>query len=244
MIYAYVGGKRMEENLQRVLWEGSRALGVKLSEEKVDAFNFFLEELMRWNQRINLTSLRDPLDIIVNHFLDSLAVSPYLSPRSSLLDIGSGAGFPCLPLKISDPSLQVTSIDSSRKKISFQKHIIRQLGLDRIDTIHVHLPDSRGAETLHKSYDYVVSRAFGSLGALLRIARPFIKPAGVIIAMKGKVGMKEALEEKDIERMNMKLQKTIALTLPITEVTRTLLFFAEKGPRLKRGSEKPRIIDA
>jgi 16S rRNA (guanine527-N7)-methyltransferase len=239
-----MGEDGMEQDLQGILLEGSRELGVGLSEEKVDAFTFFMEELMWWNTRVNLTSLRDPLDIVVKHFLDSLAVSPHLSPGCSLLDIGSGAGFPCLALKISDPSLQVTSIDSSQKKISFQRHIIRQLRLDRVDTIHAHLPDLRVTETLNKSYDYVVSRAFGSLGTLLRIARPFIKPAGVIIAMKGKMGMKEALEEKGIERMNMKLQKTIAFILPFTEATRTLFFFTEKGACSRRSPQKRRIIDA
>jgi len=218
----------MRQDLEDVLWKGAAELGVDLSEEKVKAFEFFLEELMKWNRKMNLTSIRNPFEITVKHFLDSLAVSPYLSRGSSLLDIGSGAGFPCIVLKISDPSLQVTSIDSSTKKLSFQRHLIRQLNLEGVDTVHAHLPDPGVADKLNKSFDYALSRAFGSLETLLRIGRPFIKDAGVIIAMKGKTGAREALGDNSIARLNMRLQRVISFTLPFIDARRTLLFFARK----------------
>lgn len=218
----------MRQGLDEVLWEGARELGVELSEEKVKAFEFFLEELMRWNRKINLTSIRSPFEIVVKHFLDSLAVSPYLSRGCSLLDIGSGAGFPCIVLKISDPSLKVTSIDSSKKKLSFQKHLIRQLRLQDVDAVHAHLPDPGIADKFNKSFDYALSRAFGSLETLLRIARPFIKDMGIIIAMKGKIGVEEELKDNGIARLNMRLQRVISFTLPFIDASRTLLFFARK----------------
>jgi 16S rRNA (guanine527-N7)-methyltransferase len=225
----------MRQDLDEVLWEGARELGVDLSAEKLKAFQFFQEELMRWNRKMNLTSIRHPFDIVVKHFLDSLAVSPYLSRGCSLLDIGSGAGFPCIVLKISDPSLKVTSIDSSKKKLSFQRHLIRQLGLEGVDTLHAHLPDSGIANKLDKSFDYALSRAFGSLETLLRIARPFIKDTGLIIAMKGKTGARGALRDNTIARLNMRLQRVISFTLPFIDASRTLLFFAPK----ETGSMKP-----
>ena len=218
----------MREDLNEVLREGARELGVAFAEEKVRAFECFLRELMRWNQKMNLTSIKDPFEIVVKHFLDSLAISPYLSPGSSLLDVGSGAGFPCIVLKISDPSLKVTSIDSSRKKLSFQRHIIRQLRLEGIDTVHAHLPDTQIVGKFNKSFDYAISRAFGSLGTLLRIARPFIKDTGIIIAMKGRMGVGEALNNNTVTRFNMSLQRTISFTLPFIDASRTLLFLAPK----------------
>ena len=222
----------MREDLDEVLWEGARELGVQLSEEKVKALEFFLEELMRWNRKMNLTSIRSPFEIVVKHFLDSLAVSPYLSQGCSLLDIGSGAGFPCIVLKISDPSLKVTSIDSSKKKLSFQRHLIRQLKLEGVDALHAHLPDPGIADKFNKSFDYALSRAFGSLESLLRIARPFIKDAGIIIAMKGKVGVEGELKDNGMARLNMRLQRVISFSLPFIDASRTLLFFApkESGP--------------
>lgn len=218
----------MRQDLDDVLWKGARELGVDLSEEKVRAFEFFLEELMRWNRKMNLTSVTSPFEIAVKHFLDSLAVSPYLSQGSSLLDIGSGAGFPCIVLKISDPSLKVISIDSSKKKLSFQRHLIRQLSLEGVDTVHAHLPEPGVEDRFNKSFDYALSRAFGSLETLLRIGLPFIKDAGVIIAMKGKMGAREALKHNSIARLNMRLQRVISFTLPFIDSRRMLLFFARK----------------
>ena len=219
---------RIEKDLNEVLLKGARVLGVTLTEEKVKAFEFFLQELMMWNQKINLTSIKDPFEIVVKHFLDSLAISPYLSPGSSLLDVGSGAGFPCIVLKISDPSLKVTSIDSTTKKISFQRHLTRHLGLKDIDAIHAHLPDPQIIMKWKKSFDYALSRAFGSLGTLLRIAHPLIKDRGIIIAMKGKVGVREALDNNTVARFNMRLQRKVSFTLPFIDASRTLLFFARK----------------
>lgn len=178
---------------------------------------------------MNLTSIRDPLEIAVKHFLDSLAVAPYLSPGGSLLDIGSGAGFPSLVLKICDPSLKVTSIDSSGKKLSFQRHLIRQADLKGIDTVQAHLPNPQVLEKLGRSFDYAISRAFDRLGAFLRIARPFIKDTGIIIAMKGKMGLKEAVKEdttKTMKALDMRLQKAVKFALPFMDASRTLLFFA------------------
>ncbi len=218
----------MRQDLDDVLLRGAGELGVDLSKEKVEAFKFFLEELMRWNRKMNLTSIRSPFDIVVKHFLDSLAVSPYLSQGSSLVDIGSGAGFPCIVLKISDPGLKVTSIDSSQKKLSFQRHLIRQLSLEGVDTVHAHLPDPGVQDKFNESFDYALSRAFGSLETLLRIGRSFIKDAGIVIAMKGKMGAREALKANNIARLNMRLQRVISFTLPFIDARRTLLFFARR----------------
>jgi 16S rRNA (guanine527-N7)-methyltransferase len=219
----------MEKNLTSVFLKGARALGVELSPDSLEAFHFFMEELMRWNRTMNLTSITNPLEITVKHFLDSLAVAPYLSAGSSLLDVGSGAGFPSLVLKISHPSLKVTSIDSSGKKLSFQRHLIRQLDLKGIDTVRVRLPNGQFVEKLGGSFDYAISRAFGNLGAFLRIASPFIKQTGIIIAMKGTTGFKEAVKDdttRTMKALNIKLQRAVKLTLPFMDAGRTLLFFA------------------
>lgn len=218
----------MEKNLQEALTEGARALGVVLPPRSVEAYDFFLVELMRWNRKMNLTAIRDPFEIIVKHFLDSLALSPYLPPGSSLVDVGSGAGFPCIVLKISDPTLKVISIDSSRKKLSFQRHLIGQLGLKGIDTAHAHLPDPRIVERFNRTFDYAVSRAFGSLETLLRIACPLIKSTGTVIAMKGKVGARKRTQDNAARQVNMTLQKTVSFTLPFIDAHRTLLFFSKE----------------
>jgi 16S rRNA (guanine527-N7)-methyltransferase len=221
-------GGNMEEDLTEALVEGARVLGVEFTTSSLEALDFFLNELMRWNRKMNLTGIKDPHGIVVKHFLDSVAVSPYISPGSSLLDVGSGAGFPCIVLKILDPGLKVTSIDSSGKKLSFQRHLIRRLGLEGADTVQARLPDPQVVERFNKVFDYAISRAFGSLEALLRIARPLIKDTGVVIAMKGKMEGRDGTSNNVAKQFNMKLQRTVSFTLPFTTADRTLLFFAGK----------------
>ena len=220
----------MEKYLQEVLGEGAAVLGVDLSTEHLGAFDFLMDELLRWNRKMNLTAISDPFEIVVKHFLDSLTLSPHLSFGSSLMDVGSGAGFPCIVLKISEPSLRVTSIDSPRKKISFQRHLIRQLGLEGIDAVQAHLPDPHIVERYGKCFDYVVSRAFGKSRKLLRIAHPFIKDTGIIIAMKGKMEKGEKPNYRGLTRFNMTLQRAVSFTLPFIDADRTLLFFARGKP--------------
>jgi 16S rRNA (guanine527-N7)-methyltransferase len=221
-------GGNMEEDLTEALVEGARVLGVEFTTSSLEALDFFLNELMRWNRKMNLTGIKDPHGIVVKHFLDSVAVSPYISPGSSLLDVGSGAGFPCIVLKILDPGLKVTSIDSSGKKLSFQRHLIRRLGLEGADTVQARLPDPQVVERFNKVFDYAISRAFGSLEALLRIARPLIKDTGVVIAMKGKMEGRDGTSNNVAKQFNMKLQRTVSFTLPFTTADRTLLFFAKE----------------
>jgi len=221
-------GANMKEDLTEALVEGARALGVELPTSSLEAFDFFLNELMRWNRKMNLTGIKDPHGIVVKHFLDSVAVSPYISPGSSLLDVGSGAGFPCIVLKILDPGLKVISIDSSGKKLSFQRHLIRRLGLEGTDAVQARLPDPQVVERFNKVFDYAISRAFGSLGALLRIARPLIKDAGIVIAMKGKMEGRNGTSNDVAKQFNMKLQRTVSFTLPFTTADRTLLFFVKE----------------
>jgi 16S rRNA (guanine527-N7)-methyltransferase len=131
----------MELENRHLLVEGAEVFGIRLNETQVAAFDLFLRELLKWNQKINLTAIRSGKGIVLKHFLDSLSAFPYLSRTVSLLDIGSGAGFPGIPLKIVHPSLEVTLIDSVRKKIDFQRHVIRMLGLKGTESIHGRIQD-------------------------------------------------------------------------------------------------------
>ncbi len=119
----------MEEKNKDLLIEGTKAFGIHLDERAIESFEIYLKELLKWNQKINLTAIRSEKGIVLKHFLDSLSICPYLPKQASILDIGSGAGFPGIPLKMVRPSLKITLIDSVRKKIDFQKHLIRSLGL-------------------------------------------------------------------------------------------------------------------
>jgi 16S rRNA (guanine527-N7)-methyltransferase len=165
--------------------EGAAAFGIELNNDQTRRFAIHATELLVWNQKINLTAITDPMAVAVKHFLDSLTAARFLRPGATLLDIGSGGGFPGLPLKILMPSLSVTLIDASRKKVNFLKHVIRTLKLDNIEALHIRAEDLAGDPLYRNQFHVIVSRAISSLKLIHRLALPLLADEGVILALKG-----------------------------------------------------------
>jgi 16S rRNA (guanine527-N7)-methyltransferase len=223
-----IGVSDMETESKDLLMEGATAFGIHLNEKDVEAFDLYLRELLKWNQKINLTAIRSEKGIVVKHFLDSLSAYPYLSKPSSLLDIGSGAGFPGIPLKMVEPFLEVTLIDSVRKKVDFQKHILRTLGLKGIEAIHGRVQDKEVLQSMGSRFDFVISRAFSDVQTLLILSFPFLKKGGIVLAMKGEMNRGEIPSLSKIEGIRYRLQKTVSLVPPGGTFKRSILLF-EKG---------------
>ena len=219
---------QMEKENRTLLIEGAKAFGIDLDEKGIEAFDLYLRELLKWNQKINLTAIRTEKGIVLKHFLDSLSVNPYLSDVCALLDIGSGAGFPGIPLKIIDPTLEVTLIDSVRKKVDFQKHIIRTLRLKGIDAIHGRVQDREVVQRLGERFDVVISRAFSDLSTLLNLSQPFLKKGGKVLAMKGKREGEESPSPSERERTPFHLKKAVSFPLPFSSFKRTILVFQKE----------------
>ena len=218
----------MEKENKDLLVKGAKAFGIYLYEKTADAFDLYLKELLKWNQKMNLTAIRTEKGVVLKHFLDSLSVFPYLSTISSLLDIGSGAGFPGIPLKMVKPSLEATLIDSVRKKVDFQKHIIRTLGLKGIEAIHGRVQDKEILQCMGEQFDMVISRAFSDLQTFLILSFPFLKRGGKVLAMKGDVSSEEIGLLSKMEGARYRLQKTVPFFLPFSSLKRSILLF-EKG---------------
>ncbi len=174
-----------------VIYDGAKDLKIQIDRGKIDQFGIHAFELIKWTRKTNLTAISDPLEIAVKHFLDSIAPAPIIPPDISLLDIGSGGGFPGIPLKIMIPSLSVTLIDASRKKVSFLRHVIRMLGLDNIEACHVRVEDLSRDRILNNTYDVIVSRAVSSMVNFVQMSLPLLAKDGFIIAMKGKASAKK-----------------------------------------------------
>ncbi len=191
----------------------------------LNLFALHAVELLKWNQKINLTAITDPEEIAVKHFTDSIAPVPLIPhDASSLLDIGSGGGFPGIPVKVMLPSLSVTLIDSSRKKVSFQKHIIRTLRLENTEAIHTRAEELAGNSLFSNAFDVVICRAFSAVDKFVLTALPFLAKDGVIIALKGKISDSEAeavrsLPQIDKEACSVTVQK---YTLPYIEAERSV----------------------
>ncbi|MDE3088576.1 MAG: 16S rRNA (guanine(527)-N(7))-methyltransferase RsmG [Chloroflexota bacterium] len=169
-----------------LLADHARAFGIELSPAQIDAFELYFGELVTWNSRFNLTTITERDEVVVKHFLDSLSVAPGLPPNAvSLIDIGSGAGFPGLPLKIVFPALRVTLIDSTGKKVEFLKHIIAALNLCDATALHARAEELAHDAAHREQYDAAVARAVADLATLLEYALPFVRVGGLFIAQKG-----------------------------------------------------------
>ncbi len=215
----------MEIQNRNLLVEGAKTFGVYLDDEANESFGLYLKELLKWNQKINLTAIRSEKEIVLKHFLDSLSVFPFLPEHSSILDIGSGAGFPGIPLKIIPSTFEMTLIDSVRKKVDFQRHIIRMLGLKGTEAIHGRVQDGGILQSIGGRFDIILSRAFSNLRTFLVLSSPFLKEGGTVIAMKGEVEDREMRPLDETDGLGYRWQKTIPLILPFSSYKRTLLLF-------------------
>lgn len=217
----------MNGSLRELLITGAAELGVSLSGEVIDRFFLLMQELRRWNQKINLTAITDDREIIIKHILDSMCVAHLLPDGANVLDLGSGGGFPAIPLALVRPDLRITSIDSVGKKIFFQRHAARLLALERFSAVH-----ARG-ESLDDghigNYDIILSRAFSSISHFTIMVQSLLAKDGTIIAMKGKNGEEEAQEAKPLlEARGFEVQEVIRIRLPVTDDERNLVMLRMK----------------
>lgn len=169
---------------KRLVADKASAMGIPLSFLQIDQFSIYAAELVKWSQRINLTAILAPEEIVSKHFMDSLAALDQFTGGQNVLDLGTGAGFPGLPLKLCHPSLSMTVIDGSRKKINFVSHLIRTLALQDINAFQIRSEILRTDKKHRQAYDAVVSRAVCSLTELVARAIDFLKPDGRILAWK------------------------------------------------------------
>ncbi len=173
----------MSSNIGDIVKQEAQAMQLPLSSHEINSFEIYAAELKKWNSKVNLTSITKDKEIAIKHFVDSLALAPYITITDRLLDIGSGAGLPIIPLKIIRPEIPMVSVDAVAKKIHFQRHVIRILNLQNIEAIHARI------EELHKthphSFTVITSRAFTRLDRFVTLAAPLLAEGGVMIAMKG-----------------------------------------------------------
>lgn len=174
-----------------MLQEQLQKLELEIPAESLVQLELLVDELLRWTQRRNLTAITDREEVVEKHLVDSLTMLPFARHAVRLLDIGSGAGFPALPLKIVCPTLEVVSVDAVGKKIDFQKHIARKLGLPSFTGLHARIQDLSGEENYRAGFDLVTARALTSLEDLVAMAEPFLAPGGRLVAMKGPEGEQE-----------------------------------------------------
>ena len=163
---------------------GAREYKIHVQPGQVEQFARYANILNEWNQKINLTTIVDPLEMAIKHFLDAILPYDYIKPHKRLLDVGSGAGFPGMALKIMLPALQVTLVEATRKKVNFLKHVIRELGLEQVEAIHSRIENLN--QHVKPEYDVIVSRAFSDLPKFVQLAVPYLAANGHLITYKAR----------------------------------------------------------
>lgn len=207
---------------RELLQSGADELGIALSIEQLNSFFIYFAELSKWNKKINLTTIRDEQEMVIKHGLDSLSYIKGFTPAPGmrLLDMGSGAGFPALPIKIAHPKLTILMVESVKKKASFLRHIIRTLKLTNAD-----VADKRTEElpaSLLAAFDIVTARAFANMKTALASGTMFLKPGGLMVLSRGP---EETIQDSELARAGVSLEKRIALTLPRSDNKRAIWVF-------------------
>jgi 16S rRNA (guanine527-N7)-methyltransferase len=197
--------------------EARRRLGVALTRRQLEAFAVYGAELVRWNERANLTAITDPAGIEIKHFLDALTIVPHLGASSSgrMVDVGTGAGFPSLPVKIVCPGLRVTLVEATGKKAEFCRHLVERLDLEGVEVVHARAEQVGQNDEHRQLYDVAVARAVASLPVLVEYLLPLVRIGGRAIAQKGEGGPAEAqAAEAAIRLMGGRLQQIAPIELP------------------------------
>jgi 16S rRNA (guanine527-N7)-methyltransferase len=216
------------QEAKELLDHGAQRLGISLTSHQLDQFLDYLFLLQKWNRLFNLTGLRSCREIIIKHFLDSLTVLPYLPEEARILDLGSGAGFPGLPIQICRLDQSITLIEASNKKCNFLKEVVRHLNLRNTHVVQGYL----GKESLSLlgsiQFDIIISRAVGRLKEFLNGVYRYLVPGGKFVLMKGRQGLQEIADlEVEIKKNGFQIETPIFLNLPILDQERIVIFLTK-----------------
>ena len=211
---------------KEIVIQGSQELGISLSSAQIEQFYQYYELLVEWNQKMNLTAIIEEKEVMIKHFLDCLtaAVDIDITTCHTLIDVGTGAGFPGIPLKIAYPHLEITLMDSLKKRINFLKIIQTELGLSNVHCIHGRAEDLGQNPLYREQYDLCVSRAVAQLAVLYEYSLPFIKVGGTFLALKGPNVEEELVEgQKALQVLGGKLDHTTTIDLPYSEISHSIV---------------------
>ena len=203
--------------------ELGKKIGIELSEKEIEKFFSYKEILIERNKEMNLTAITEEQEVIVKHFIDSLTINKYISSNSSLIDVGTGAGFPGIPIKIIREDVKVTLLDSLNKRLKFLDEVIEMNNLKNIITVHGRAEDVAHQADFREKYDYVTARAVANLSTLSELCLPFLKVGGKFICMKG--NSIEELDEakKALEILGGEVVDIESFMLPSTDMERNII---------------------
>lgn len=216
--------------------------GISLSSGQLEQYEQYYQTLVEWNEKMNLTAITEKDAVYLKHFFDSISAAFYYDFTEPLhiCDVGAGAGFPSIPLKIAFPNINVTIVDSLNKRIQFLEHLARQLNLDGVRFIHDRAETFARKPEHRQHYDVVMARAVARMSVLSELCLPLVKEGGTFIAMKAQSAADELQAAgKAITLMGGKLEKVHSFLLPIEESERNLLIVKKVKTTPKQYPRKP-----
>ncbi len=212
-----------------------------LTTTQAEQFEVYFNLLVEWNEKINLTAITEENEVITKHFIDSLMCfeSGVLNDGTKVIDVGTGAGFPGIPLKIAAPKIEVTLLDSLAKRLNFLNEVTDKLNLDSITTVHARAEDGGRDDNLREQFDVATSRAVANLSTLSELCLPFVKVGGYFVSMKGP-GVEEELAaaENAIKILGGRVEKVVPYEIPTTDLKHNLVIIRKIA---KTPSKYPRM---
>lgn len=203
-----------------LLKTSAEKMGIELSQNQLEKFDLYKKLLLEWNEKMNLTAITDYEGIAIKHFADSISVLPLIENKNaSLIDVGTGAGFPGIPLKIANDGFKVTLLDSLNKRITFLEEVKKELGITNLECIHSRAEDGGRNADLREKFDYCVSRAVARLSVLSEYCMPFVAVGGYFISLKGPDAAEELTEAQNaISVLGGKVEKVVEITIPESDL--------------------------
>ena len=228
--------KEFKEEIEKYL----NVLKIELEEKQIKQFYDYMNLLIEWNKKINLTAITELKEIILKHFVDSLTISKYINEKSTLIDVGTGAGFPGIPLKILRNDIKITLVDSLNKRIKFLEEVIEKINLNNIKTVHGRAEEIGRNTNYRETFDYATSRAVANIATLSEYLIPLIKKNGKCIYMKGP-DLEEELEKgkKAISVLGGNLEIKEEFELPYSDIKRTIIIIEKKKNTPTKFPRKP-----
>ena len=212
------------EEFSKLISSYGKEISIEFSNIQIERFYKYMNLLIEWNEKINLTAITEPKEIIIKHFIDSLTVLKDIKGKNTLVDVGTGAGFPGIPLKIMDEEIKITLLDSLNKRINFLNEVINQLDLKNVETIHSRVEEAGKNKKYRESFDISTARAVANLATLSEYMLPLVKVGGKSICMKGSEVSEELKNSKKaISILGGEIESIDNFKLPKSDMMRNIV---------------------
>lgn len=229
---------------REVLADGAKQLGIALGAEMLDAFEVYRRELDAWGKRANLTAIEGDQEVAIKHFLDSLTclAAADFSGGTTVVDVGSGAGFPGVPLKVARPGIRLAVVEARRKRAQFLEHLVTTLGLSGVEVIWDRAENVGRAAEHREAYQVAVARAVADLGVLAELCLPLVEVGGTMVAQKGPEGGAEAAAASGaVKTMGGRVERVVSVALPAGYGDRALIVIRKESHTPDKYPRRPGI---